>query len=56
MDKYSDNGINLKSPAIEVSKNEFNENNFDKSNPIDDLVITSPTKSETNEIVKKILE
>jgi hypothetical protein len=56
LDKYSDKGINRKSSEIKVSKKEFSENNFEKSNPIDDLVITSPTKSETNEIVKKILE
>lgn len=56
MDKYSDNLINQKSSANKVSKNQFNENNFDKSNPFDDLVITSPPKSETNEIVKKILD
>ena len=56
MDRYSDIGINQKSSEIESSKIEFLESNFDKSNPITDPVMPSPVKSDTNEIVKKILE
>ena len=48
--------MNQKSSVIESSKIEFLESNFDKSNPRTDPVMPSPAKSDTNEIVKKILE